>query len=195
MCTSVSERPGDMNHPPPLLIIFCNFPAFICSHRTLQPFKTTFSAMTLIIEVPKTEEEFYRIAEIRSLAFGSHPFIEMLFPRHATHEGRVLLRDRLLEIQKMPSARFLIVRDTETSEIISQAEWHFYPPESKGDVMDLGFVEGSEDDKEFARHILGNFQAKRRAAIADTSVPLICMFLLTLDLYSLSNYLLELVSN
>lgn len=132
--------------------------------------------MPLLLDIPKSNADFYRMAEIRSRAFGSeHIFIDMLFPGHSTHEGRMLIQDRLLNIQKMSSARFVVVRDTETGEIISQAEWHFYPPESKGDIMDLGFVEGTEDEKRFARHILGTFQAKRIAAIANTPGPLMRM--------------------
>lgn len=136
------------------------------------------SIMPLIIEIPESEGDFYRMAEIRSLAFGSdHVFIDMLWPRHTTVEGRVLARDRLLKIRnEIHSSRFAVVRDTETGEIVSQAEWHYYPAESKGDVMELDFVEGDEVEKEYTRVIIGNHQAKRREAIANTNVPLMGTF-------------------
>lgn len=66
-----------------------------------------------------------------------------------------------------------MIRDSGTGMIISQAEWHFYPADSTGEVMDLGFVEGSEEEKEYARHILGTFQGKRRNAIEKTEMPLL----------------------
>ncbi|KAF4630639.1 hypothetical protein G7Y89_g7493 [Cudoniella acicularis] len=138
--------------------------------------------MTFMVEVPKTEEDFFQMAEVRSLAFGTNQvYIDMLFPHHNTPSGRLKLRDRLLKIKELPSARFAVVRDSETGKIISQAEWHFYPKESVGDVMDLAFVEGTEEDKEYARHVVGTFQAKRREAIAQTSVPLMLLDSLTTD--------------
>ncbi|KUJ13697.1 uncharacterized protein LY89DRAFT_752829, partial [Mollisia scopiformis] len=145
-------------------------------------FSSTTVIMTLTVEIPQTKEDFYRMGEIRSQAFGSEQFfIDILFPNHHTAAGRLLLRDRLLKIREMPSARFAMVRDTETGEIISQAEWHYYPKDSVGDIMDLSFVEGSEEEKAFATHILGTFQRKRREAIANTKVPLMLLDSLTTD--------------
>ncbi|PQE12253.1 hypothetical protein CJF31_00000438 [Rutstroemia sp. NJR-2017a BVV2] len=135
--------------------------------------------MPLEIHIPETPDEFYRMTEIRSLAFGrDHAYIDMLFPRHWTHEGRLLTRDRLLDIKNnIASSRYVVVKDTDTNEIIAQAEWHYYPTESVGDVMNLDFVDGeSEEEKAYARKMIGDFQAGRRQAIKDTNAPLMCRF-------------------
>ncbi|KAI9647608.1 hypothetical protein NHQ30_003993 [Ciborinia camelliae] len=139
--------------------------------------------MPLEIHIPQTPAEFYRMSEIRSLAFKrDHAYIDMLFPRHWTPEGRELLRDRLLDIKNdIASSRYVVVRDTDTNEIISQAEWHYYPPESVGDVMELGFVEGSEEEKDYAKDMIGTFQAGRREAIKNTKTHLMLLDSITTD--------------
>ncbi|PQE16965.1 hypothetical protein CJF30_00003647 [Rutstroemia sp. NJR-2017a BBW] len=119
--------------------------------------------MPLEIHIPETPDEFYRMTEIRSLAFGrEHAYIDMLFPRHWTHEGRLLTRDRLLDIKNnIASSRYVVVKDTETNEIIAQAKWHYYPTESAGDIMNLDFVDGeSEEEKALAT----DPEAQRRGA-------------------------------
>lgn len=147
--------------------------------------------MVLNVEIPQTEGDFHRMAEIRSLAFGTEQvYIDMLFPNHNTESGRRLLCDRLLKIREMSSARFVIVRDTETTEIVAQAEWHYYPPDAKGDVMDLSFVEGSEEEKDYARHTIGTFQAKRREAIESTAVPLMCTISKFLQFVHMSSHIM-----
>ncbi|PQE33964.1 hypothetical protein CJF32_00002802 [Rutstroemia sp. NJR-2017a WRK4] len=131
--------------------------------------------MPLEIHIPETPDEFYRMTEIRSLAFGrDHAYIDMLFPHHWTHEGRLLTRDRLLDIKNnIASSRYVVIKDTDTNDIIAQAEWHYYPAKSGGDVMNLDFVDGeSEEEKAYARKMIGDFQAGRRQAIKDTNAPL-----------------------
>ncbi|KAF7853662.1 hypothetical protein EAF04_010653 [Stromatinia cepivora] len=139
--------------------------------------------MPLEVSIPQTPAEFYRMSEIRSLAFQrDHAYIDMLFPRHWTPEGRELLRDRLLAIKsEIASSRYVVVKDTDTDEIISQAEWHYYPPEPVGDVMDLEFVEGSEEEKNYARNMIGSFQAGRREAIKGTKNHLMLLDSITTD--------------
>ncbi|KAJ8060887.1 hypothetical protein OCU04_009968 [Sclerotinia nivalis] len=134
--------------------------------------------MPLGVCIPETPAGFYRMSEIRSLAFQrDHAYIDMPFPRHWTSEGRELLRDRLLSIRsEVASSRYVVVKDTDTDEIISQAEWHYYSPESVGDVMDLEFVEGSEEEKNYARNMIGSFQAGRREAIKEKNDHLMCKF-------------------
>lgn len=134
--------------------------------------------MTLIIETPKSDVDFLRMAEIRAQAFGSdYEKVLIHFPRLSTPEGQAMLRDRMIKMQKdLRSVRFAVVRDTETGEIISQAQWHFYEKDDKGDILVLDFLEGSEEEKEYGRYLMGTFQAKRRQAIEQTKVPLMCMF-------------------
>jgi hypothetical protein len=143
--------------------------------------------MPLEIHIPETPNEFYRMTEIRSLAFGrDQAYIDMLFPSHWTHEGRLLTRDRLLDIKKKntASSRYVVIKDTDTNEIIAQAEWHYYPTESAGDIMNLDFVDGeSEEEKAYARKMIGNFQAGRRQAINDTNAPLMCRYFVGKSLF------------
>lgn len=128
--------------------------------------------MPLEVHIPE-DEDFLRVAEIRSLAFGVNIYIDILFPHHATPRGRDLLGARLLDMKHNDhTARFVVTKDTATGEIISQAEWHMYSPGETIIPMDLGFVEGNEEEKEYARYIVGTFQAKRREAIKSTKVPL-----------------------
>lgn len=131
--------------------------------------------MSQIVEVAQ-DCDFERIAEIRSLAFGdAQPYIDLIFPNHKTPDGRERIRDRLLKIcHEDKTARFLVAKDPSTRQIISQAEWHVYDKDSTGDVMELDFVEGTEEEKAYATYIIGTFQAKRRAAIAKTQHPLTC---------------------
>jgi len=139
--------------------------------------------MALVVSVPK-DEDFLRMAEIRSLAFGSNHYIDMLFPKYETLSGRLKLRDRLLDMKNNDhTVRFVITTDTTTGEIVSQGEWHFYEPNEKPIPMDLGFVEGTEEEKEYARHCIGTFQARRRQAIEATrpGIPLMLLDSLTTD--------------
>lgn len=132
--------------------------------------------MPLTLSTPQTPSDFLRMAEIRGLAFGSnYEYIDLLFPNFTTPSGQILLAQCLQKMQStLPSIRFAIIRDTETNEIISQGEWHFYEAEEKGDMMDLDFLEGTEEQREYGRYLISTFQAKRREAIAGTKVPLLC---------------------
>jgi len=139
--------------------------------------------MVLIIDTPKSDADFLRMAEIRGLAFGSqHEYICLLFPRFTTAEGQTLLRDRLLRMQRdLSSVRFVLVRDTDSGEIVSQAEWHSYDADAKGDVMQLDFLEGTDEEREYGRYLIDTFQARRREAIAATTVPLMLLDSLATD--------------
>lgn len=68
------------------------------------------------------------------------------------------LGDRLLEISRADhTIRFVVASDLESGTIVSRAEWHYYETSEEGAVMDLGFVEGSLCEKEYAACIIGTF--------------------------------------
>ena len=128
----------------------------------------------MFVVSPLQEEDFLRMAEIRSLAFGREQvYIDMIFPSHHTPSGAAKLRDRLLEMSRVDhTVRFVVAKQPESGTVVSQAEWHYYRAEEEAAVMDLGFVEGSQDEKEYAAYIIGTFQARRRKAVAATTKPL-----------------------
>lgn len=113
--------------------------------------------MPLTVDTPKTDADFLRMAESRGLAFASdYEYIDLLFLSFITLDGEALLHDRLLRMQReLPSVRLATVRDTATGEIVSQAEWHFYDADSKGDAMKGDdFLEGTDGQKEYGKYLI-----------------------------------------
>lgn len=123
---------------------------------------------------PEDRAAFLRMAEIRSLAFGrEQSYIDMIFPKHYTPAGAAKLRDRLIEMTREDhTVRFVVALDPAASTIVSQAEWHYYAAGEAGAVMNLNFVEGTPEEQEYARYIIGTFQARRRKAITATGQSL-----------------------
>ncbi|KAF2875747.1 acyl-CoA N-acyltransferase [Massariosphaeria phaeospora] len=72
-----------------------------------------------------TDADMPRAFELLSLAFGhEHPYIESVFPAHATAEGRRVGGERFLEFRKAdPLATKIKAVDVETGNMIGHARW------------------------------------------------------------------------
>ncbi|MCJ1347117.1 hypothetical protein MMC31_005338 [Peltigera leucophlebia] len=96
-----------------------------------------------------------RIFEIFSSAFGhEHPYIESVFPLHATPQGRRLGGQRMLAFKKAdPNTTFLKVVETSTGDVVALAKWNI----SDGSIPDEFELDGdfweSENEKEYAQHM------------------------------------------
>lgn len=110
-----------------------------------------------------------RAFEIISSAFGhEHPFMESVFPLHATPQGRRLGGQRMLANKKAdPNTTLLKVVDTSTGEVVAQAKWNIYD----GSIPDEFELDGdfweSKNEKEYAQHMFREYLVPRRKAIRD----------------------------
>jgi hypothetical protein len=130
----------------------------------------------MVLEIGFSEnKDMHRCFEIISEAFGDREaYINAMFPRHHTPEGRKIGGDRYIMTKNAdPFSRFLKVTDTETGEIVGQAKWivvgHEKPPEValQGDWWD------TEEDKIYAQHMYEAFLVGRRSAIRNAKGPLL----------------------
>lgn len=119
-----------------------------------------------------------RTFEIISSAFGhEHPYIESVFPLHATPQGRRLGGQRMLAYKKADqNTTFLKVVDTRTGEVVAVAKWNIYDGSIPDDYeLDGDFWE-SNNEKEYAQHMFREYLVPRRKAIKDSGGRLVCKF-------------------
>ncbi|KAL8655270.1 MAG: hypothetical protein Q9226_003111 [Calogaya cf. arnoldii] len=122
------------------------------------------------------DNDMERTFEILSSAFGhEHPYIDAVFPSHATASGRKIGGDRLLAIKHSdPNTTFLKDTDTGTGEMIAQAKWNIYngvvPEETE---LDGDFWAG-QDEKEYAQYLFREYLGPRRSAIEACGGRLVC---------------------
>jgi hypothetical protein len=120
--------------------------------------------MPIVVELC-TEPDIDRVFHIISDSFGhTQPFIDTLFPRHDTPEGYVLGRDRLLEQMRTDSGvRFTKALDSETGQIIGQANWLILE-EKRTDVQPEDDPWGDAEDKEHAQQLFAQYMVPRSKA-------------------------------
>lgn len=80
--------------------------------------------MPLAVE-PCADDDIERVFHIIYDAFQhTQPFVDALFPKYDTPDGRALGRDRLLRQKKIDlSIRFIKAVDSETGQIVGNANW------------------------------------------------------------------------
>lgn len=131
--------------------------------------------MSLKLEICR-DDDMPRIFEILSLAFGhEQPYIDAVFPHHATAPGRKVGADRLLAIKHSdPTTTFVKVTDTDTGEIMAQAKWNIYNGEVPEEVELDGDFWAGQDEKEYAQYLSREFLGPRTAAIKASGGHLVC---------------------
>ncbi|KAL8938399.1 MAG: hypothetical protein Q9216_003916 [Gyalolechia sp. 2 TL-2023] len=132
--------------------------------------------MPLAVE-PCTDADIERVFDIISDTFQhTAPFIEALFPRHDTPKGREAGRNRLLEQKHTdPSIRFIKVVDTDTRQIIGQANWQVLEEIPTDESLEGDFWE-NENDKEFAQRLHDQYMIPRSRAIKTAGGKLLGRF-------------------
>lgn len=114
--------------------------------------------------------DFERVIEIISNAFMHvQPVVDAMFPSHDTPEGRVYGAKRLLQSkQNDPQAWFIKVADYDSGEIMGQAKWIVIQGEPVQELTPGETIEG-EDEKEYARSLVEQYQIPRNEAIKSTN--------------------------
>lgn len=118
-----------------------------------------------------------RAFELLSEAFGhEHPYVEYVFPAHATPHGRRTGAERLLEWRKGdPLAINIKAVDDVSGKMVGHAKWIIpkgvVPPEFElgGDYWE------TEDQKEYAAWIYSQYLVPRRKAFKEYGGNVICM--------------------
>ncbi|KAI4103515.1 MAG: hypothetical protein LQ339_004240 [Xanthoria mediterranea] len=138
--------------------------------------------MSLKLEVCD-DNDMHRTFTILSSAFGhEHPYIDAVFPSHATVAGREIGGERLRAIKHSdPNTTFLKITDTDTGEMIAQAKWNIYDGEVPEAVELDGDFWAGEEEKEYARYLFREYLVPRRAAIEDSGGHLVSLDILTVD--------------
>ena len=123
-----------------------------------------------------TEADFYRLFCIISDAFGEdQPYIDLIFPNHHDHAGRLQGAERLLQMKRNdPTNRFLKAIDTATGEIIGLAKWIIFADGKPGETPLSGNFWENEDEKERAKYVYAAFLEPRRKAARAANGSLIC---------------------
>lgn len=115
---------------------------------------------------PCSDADIERVFEIISDTFRhTQPVVDALFPKHDTPDGRITGRDRLLEQKHNdPSVRFIKVTDSDTGQMVGQANWLVWQNTASPESLNGDFWE-SEDEKEFARQLWDQYIVPRSRAI------------------------------
>ncbi|KAF7870632.1 hypothetical protein EAF04_004376 [Stromatinia cepivora] len=138
--------------------------------------------MVLKIEVCN-DDDMHRVFEIFCQAFGTkHAMIEAIYPNHDTPAGRLTGASRMLDTKnKSPHTTFLKVVDTDTGVMIAKAKWNIWkgviPPEQD---LDGDYWE-TEEEKEWAQHMMRDFLIRRRTAIKESGGHLVSLDILAVD--------------
>lgn len=123
------------------------------------------SKMPVVVELC-TEPDLDRVFHIIWDSFGhTQPIIDIMFPGHDTFEGHVLGRDRLLEQLRTDSGvRFTKALDSETGQIIGQANWLILK-EKPVDVQLKDDPWGDAEDKAYAQQLFAQYMVPRSKEI------------------------------
>lgn len=126
------------------------------------------SKMAIATE-PCSDADLDRVFHIFSDAFQHvQPVIDAMFPKHDTPQGHALGRDAFLQSKKTdPTAHFIKAVNQDTGEIIGIAKWLILQgqaaqPLSPGKLLD------SDEEKEYAEHLLSEYQKFRSEVIKST---------------------------
>ena len=122
------------------------------------------------------EDDFYRLFCIISDSFGEdQPYIDLIFPNHHEHAGRLQGAERLLQMKRNdPTNRFLKAIDTATGEIIGQAKWIVFADGKPEETPLTADVWETEDEKERAKYVYAAYLEPRRKAARTANGSLIC---------------------
>ena len=130
----------------------------------------------MAIAVDFTDDaDFYRIFSIISDSFGDdQPYIDIMFPNHHEHAGRVQGAQRLLQMKQSDAKnRFIKATDTGTGEIIGQAKWIVFANDQPEETPLTEDFWGTADEKDFAAHVYAAFVEPRRKVARSAKGPVV----------------------
>ena len=121
------------------------------------------------------DADFYRLFHIISDSFGEdQQYIDLIFPNHHEHAGRLRGAERLLQMKRNdPTNKFLKAIDTITGEVIDQAKWIVFADGKPEEIPLTGDFWKTEDEKERAKFVYAAYLEPRRKAIRAANGSLI----------------------
>jgi len=127
------------------------------------------SKMVIITE-PCSDIDLDRAFHILSDAFQHvQPVIDAIFPEHDTPQGHVFGKEALLQSKKTdPTAHFIKAVNQDTGEITGIAKWLILQGQAAQPLLPGRILEGDEE-KEYANHLLSEYQKFRSEAIKSTN--------------------------
>ena len=146
------------------------------------------SAMAIAVDFAD-DTDFYRIFCIISDSFGDdQPYIDIMFPDHHGHSGRIEGSERLLQMKRNDATtRFLKATDTNTGEIIGQAKWIVFTNGKPEETPLAGDFWATGDENEYAAYVYAAYVEPRWKAARSAEGPLVGIFpLMLFDAVSLS---------
>jgi hypothetical protein len=126
------------------------------------------SKMVIITE-PCSDIDLDRAFHILSDAFQHvQPVIDAIFPEHDTPQGHVFGREALLQSKKTdPTAHFIKAVNHDTGEITGIAKWLILQGQAAQPLLPGTLLE-SDEEKEYAEHLLSEYQKFRSEVIKST---------------------------
>jgi hypothetical protein len=124
------------------------------------------------------EDDIPRFVEIISEAFAhDHEYVEAVFYKHETPEGRRNAADLMLMIYRHdPNGYFLKVIDKDTGKMVGAAKWNIYNAGSIPPVPQLsGPYWPNAEEEEFAKAIFTSFFTPRQKIIEENNGCLVGM--------------------
>ncbi|KAJ4294061.1 hypothetical protein N0V90_007750 [Kalmusia sp. IMI 367209] len=130
------------------------------------------------------EADIPRFFDIISDAFAhDHEYVEAVFHKHETPEGRKKGTEQMLNIYRHdPNGHFLKVVDETTDKMIGAAKWNIY---KAGEVPPQPQLGGDfwpdEEEAEFAKEIFNAFFAPRQRILEENNGRLVALEMLMVD--------------
>jgi hypothetical protein len=127
---------------------------------------------------PCIEEDIPRVFDIISDAFAhDHEYMEAVFHKHETSEGRKKGTEQLLKIYRHdPNGHFLKCVDKDIGKMIGAAKWNIY---KAGEVPPQPKLGGpywpDEEEEDFAKAIFHAFFAPRQKILEENNGRLVGM--------------------
>jgi len=127
------------------------------------------SKMVMATE-PCSDADFDRAFHIVSDSFQHvQPVIDAIFPKHDTPPGHAHGRDALLQSKKTDStAHFIKAVNQDTGEITGIAKWLILQGQA-AQPLSPGQLLETDEEKEYAEHLLSEYQQFRSEVIKSTN--------------------------
>lgn len=121
--------------------------------------------MVIIIE-PCSDADLDRAFHIVSDAFQhAQPVVDAIFPAHDTPQGHAHGRNGLLQSKQTdPTAHFIKAVNQDTGGITGIAKWLVLQGQAAQPLW-VGKSSGSDEEKEYAEHLVSEYQKLRSEAI------------------------------
>ena len=117
-----------------------------------------------------SDTDLDRVFHILSDAFQHvQPVIDVFFPKHDTPQGHALGRDALLQSKNTdPTAHFIKAVNQHTGEITGIAKWIILQGQA-AQPLSPGKWFDSDEEKEYAQHLVSEYQKYRSEVIKSTN--------------------------